>query len=104
MGLAQVLDQGLAGLVLQLLEAGSADLDWQALGLGFQLASAVSQNAEHDFAHRVQYLSVFLIPSLAGCGPGAGATGYGQPPLQAPLAGSQGTSWQPRAGSRTGRR
>ena len=104
MGLAQVLDQGLPGLVLQLLEGGSADLDRQAFGLGFQLASAVSQNAEHNLAHGVQYLSVFLVPSLAGCGLGAGATGYGQPPLQAPLAGSQGTSWQPRAGSRTGRR
>jgi hypothetical protein len=38
MGRPQVLDQGLAGLVLQLLEGRSTDVDRQGFGLGFQVA------------------------------------------------------------------
>jgi hypothetical protein len=34
MGWAEVIDQGLAGFMVQLLKGGSADLDRQAVGLG----------------------------------------------------------------------
>lgn len=51
-GWPEMLDQGLAGFVLQLLECGSADHDRQALGLGFQAAGAFAHNAEHDFSHQ----------------------------------------------------
>ncbi len=62
MGPAQVLDQGLTGLVLQLLEGGSADVDRQGFGLGFQVAGAFSQNAEHDLTHAGLSLSFRLHP------------------------------------------
>ena len=72
MGRAQVLDQGLAGLVLQLLKCGRGDADGQghscgegcAYGLGLQVAGAFSQNAEHDLSHAVG-ISFFPAPSLA---------------------------------------
>jgi hypothetical protein len=48
---SQVLDQGLTGLVLELLKRGSTDVDRQAISLGFQVAGAFSLNAEHDLAH-----------------------------------------------------
>jgi hypothetical protein len=59
MGWPQVLDQGLAGLVLQLLERRRGDADGQghscgegcAYGLGFQVAGAFSLQAEHDLSH-----------------------------------------------------
>jgi hypothetical protein len=58
-GWPQVLDQGITGLVLQLLERRRGDADGQgyscgegcAYGLGFQVAGAFSQNAEHDLTH-----------------------------------------------------
>ena len=58
-GLPQVLDQGLAGLVLQLLKSGCADANGQghscgegcAYGLGFQVTGALNLKAEHDFTH-----------------------------------------------------
>ena len=51
MGRAGVLDQGLAGLVLQVLEGWSGDADGKAFGLGFQVAGAFSKDAEHDLSH-----------------------------------------------------
>jgi hypothetical protein len=58
-GWPQVLDQGITGLVLQLLERRRGDADGQghscgegcAYGLGFQVAGAFNQNAEHDLTH-----------------------------------------------------
>jgi hypothetical protein len=44
-------DQGLTGLVLQLLERRGGDADGQGVGLGFQVAGAFSHNAEHDLSH-----------------------------------------------------
>ena len=64
MGRPHVLNQGLTGLVLQLLKSRSGDVDGQGLGLGFQMAGAFSQNAEHDFSH-VGYL--FLPSSSLAC-------------------------------------
>lgn len=60
MGPVQVLDQGLTGLVLQLLQGGSADEDGQGFGLGIQVAGAFSQNAEHDLTHAGGSLSFRL--------------------------------------------
>jgi hypothetical protein len=56
-GPAEVSDQGFAGLMLQLLQGGRTDLDWQAFGLSFQVAWAFSQNAEHDLLHARVLLS-----------------------------------------------
>jgi hypothetical protein len=50
-GRAQVLDQGLTGLVLQLIKGGSRDADGQGFGLGSQLARAFAYNAEHNLTH-----------------------------------------------------
>jgi len=63
---SQVLDQSLTGLVLQLLEGGSADVDRQAFGLSLQVAGAFSQNAEHDLTHAGVSLSFLLDPRPAG--------------------------------------
>jgi hypothetical protein len=62
-GWSHVFDQSLAGLVLQLLKCGRGDEDGQGFGLGFQVAGAFSQNAEHDFSHGG--ISFFPDPSLA---------------------------------------
>jgi len=51
MGWPHVRDQGLAGLVLQLLKRRGGDADGQGLGLGFQVAGAFSLQAEHDLSH-----------------------------------------------------
>jgi hypothetical protein len=51
MGLPHVRDQGFAGLVLQLLESWSSDVDRQGFGPGFQMAGAFSLQAEHDLSH-----------------------------------------------------
>jgi hypothetical protein len=59
-----VLDQGLTGLVLQLFKLRGSDADGQRLGLGFQVAWAFSQNAEHDLTHG-RGISFFPAPSLA---------------------------------------
>jgi len=56
MGWAQVPNQGLSGLVLQLLKSGSSDVDWQGFGPGFQMAGAFSLQAEHDLSHAVYLL------------------------------------------------
>jgi hypothetical protein len=56
MGWAQVRDQGLAGLVLQLLKAGSTDVDRQGFGPGLQMAGAFSLKAEHDLSQAVYLL------------------------------------------------
>jgi hypothetical protein len=46
-----MLNQGLAGLVLQLLEGGRTDVDRQELGLGFQTAGVFSDNVKHNLTH-----------------------------------------------------
>jgi hypothetical protein len=51
MGWAHVLNQGLTGFVLQLLQGRSADANRQALGLGLNEAGAFSLQAEHNFSH-----------------------------------------------------
>jgi hypothetical protein len=61
-GWAEVSDQGLACLVLQLLKSGSADLDRQGFGLCFQVAGAFRQNAEHNLSHARVSLSFRLHP------------------------------------------
>ena len=66
-----MVDQGLASLVLQLLQGGRGDADGQghscgegcAYGLGLQVAGAFSQNAEHDLSQGG--ISFFPAPSLA---------------------------------------
>jgi hypothetical protein len=90
MGWAHVRDQGLAGLVLQLLEGGSTDVDRQgyscgegcAYGPGFQMAGAFSLQAEHDLSHAVD---LFFTGSIFDCWAKlTGAAGYGEPLLEAP--------------------
>jgi hypothetical protein len=83
MGRPQVLDQGLASLVLQLLEGGRTDVDRQGVGLGFQVSGAFRQNVEHDLTHAGGF-SFFAAPSLACSGVLEGAAGYGEPSLRAP--------------------
>jgi hypothetical protein len=62
MGLTEMPDQGLPGLVLQLLESGSADGERQGFGLGFQVAGAFRQNAEHNLTHAGLSLAFRLHP------------------------------------------
>jgi hypothetical protein len=64
MGGSQVCDQGLTGLVLQLLKGGSTDFDRQGFGLSFQVAGAFSHNAEYNLTHDGD-LSLAPAPSLA---------------------------------------
>jgi hypothetical protein len=68
-GRPQVFDQGFSGLVLQLFQGWSADLDRQPFGLGFQVAGPFSQNAEHDLLHGRVCLSFrfHLCPAGAFC-------------------------------------
>jgi hypothetical protein len=56
-GSAEVLDQGLAGLVLKLLEAGGLDVEWMALGLADQQAGLRFAHPEEDFTHGVSLAS-----------------------------------------------
>jgi hypothetical protein len=79
MSWAHVLDQGLTGLVLQLLKGGSTDVDRQgyscgegcAYGPGFQMAGAFSLQAEHNLSHAVYLVlsaSILGLPSgYGGC-------------------------------------
>ena len=48
MGRPQMVDQGLSGLVLQLLKSWCGKADGQGFGLGFQVAGTLSLQAEHD--------------------------------------------------------
>jgi hypothetical protein len=77
MGWAHVCDQGLTGLVLQLLKGGSTDVDRQgyscgegcAYGPGFQMAGAFSLQAEHDLSHALYLLlsgSILGLPTRSG--------------------------------------
>jgi hypothetical protein len=77
MSWAHVLDQGLTGLVLQLLKGGSTDVDRQgyscgegcAYGPGFQMAGAFSLQAEHNLSHAVYLVlsgSILGLPSGSG--------------------------------------
>ena len=50
MGWPHLFDQGLTGLVLQLLQRRGSDADGQGFCLGFEVAGAFSQNAEHDLS------------------------------------------------------
>ena len=72
MGWPHVLDQGFAGLVLQLFKRRGGDADWQGLSLGFQVAWALCLQAEHDFSHtgyRLRYSSILGLPRRFGrCG------------------------------------
>jgi hypothetical protein len=77
MGWAEVIDQGLAGFMVQLLKGGSADLDRQAVGLGVKLAGPFRQNLEHNFTHQ-RYLCCFSS-FLIRCRAASGAVGYGEP-------------------------
>ena len=84
---AKVRITALSGLVLQLLKSWCGDADGQGFGLGFQLAGALSLQAEHDLTQGG--ISLLAAPSLACCGKSAGAAGYRQAALRAPaLAGS----------------
>ena len=47
----QVLDQGIAGLVLQFLQRGGSDADGLAFRQGFQPAGPIAQQLEHDLTH-----------------------------------------------------
>ena len=72
MGWAHVLNQGLAGLVLEFLEGRRADVDRQGFCPGFQVAGAFSLQAEYDFSHAGYLLlsgSIFgLFLRFCGCG------------------------------------
>ena len=59
------LDQGLTGLMLQLLEGGSRDADGQGFGLGLQLARTFAYDAEHNLTHAGVSLSFRLHPWAA---------------------------------------
>ena len=50
-GRPEMLNQGLPGLVLQLLQGGSGDLQGWDIGPGFQVAEAFNHKAEHDLSH-----------------------------------------------------
>jgi len=82
-GWAEMLNQGFSGLMLQLLKSRCGDVDGQGVGLGFQVAVAFSQNAEHNLTH-VGGISFLPEPSLACWRVLEGAPGYGEPPLRAP--------------------
>ncbi len=58
-----MIDQGFTGLVLELLKSGGTDVDWQGVGLGFQMPGAFSQYAKHDLAHAGYFL---LVGSIFG--------------------------------------
>ena len=76
MGWPQMVDQGLAGLVMQFLKGGRGDADGQghscgegcAYGLGLQVGGAFSQNAEHDLSHAGVSSSFRLHPWPAEAG------------------------------------
>jgi hypothetical protein len=65
-----MLNQGFAGLVLELLKSRGGDADGQGVGLGFQVAGAFSQNAEHNLSHAGGYLlySGTILGLLRRCG------------------------------------
>jgi hypothetical protein len=60
-----VLDQGLAGLVLQLLKRRRGDVDGQGFGLGVQLGRAFAYDAEHNLTHAGVSLSFRFHPWAA---------------------------------------
>jgi hypothetical protein len=90
MGWAQVCDQGLAGLVLQLLKGGSTDVDRQgySCGEGYPAARATRRPgrsaSRRNTTSRMRCISFFPAPLLAGCGESAGARDFGEPALGAP--------------------
>ncbi len=57
-----VLDQGLAGLVVQLLQSWSRDAEGKTLGLSLQVAEALVEDAEHNLSHAGVSLSFRLHP------------------------------------------
>lgn len=65
MGRAEVVDQRLTGLMLQLLQGGSRDAEGQGFGLGVQLTRAFAYNAEHNLTHAGVSLSFRLHPWAA---------------------------------------
>ena len=75
-------DQGLPGLMLQLLQGGSGDVEGGGIGPGFQVAGAFSHKAEHDLSHGVT--SPFTTPSLGRRGRRWRAAEYGVPSLGIP--------------------
>jgi hypothetical protein len=73
----EMFDQGLPGLVLQLLQGGSGDMESRDIGPGFQVAGAFSHKAEHDLSH--DGTSPFATPSLSRRGRRWRAAEYGVP-------------------------
>jgi hypothetical protein len=61
-----MLNQGLTGLVLQVLERRCGDEDGQGVGLGFQVAGAFSQSAQQNFAHGYLLYYTSIHQDLAG--------------------------------------
>lgn len=61
MGRPQVLDQGLAGFVLQLLVGGGSDLEGKSFRPGLQPARIFRHDAEHNLTHDLS-LSFQLHP------------------------------------------
>ena len=74
----EMLDQDLPGLVLQLLQGGSGDMESRDIGSGFQVAGAFNHKAEHDLSHGGT--SPFATPSLSCRGRRWRAAEYGVPP------------------------
>jgi hypothetical protein len=78
----EMFDQGLPGLVLQLLQGGSGDVEGRGIGPGFQVAGAFSHKAEHDLSHGGTSLS--RKPSLIRRRRRWRAAEYGVPPPDIP--------------------
>jgi hypothetical protein len=78
----EMFDQSLPGLVLQLLQGGSGDLQGRDIGLGFQVAGAFNHKAEHNLSHGGT--SPSRTPSLGRRGHRWRAAEYGVPSLGIP--------------------
>lgn len=77
-GRTQVLNQGLAGFVLKLLQGWSGDANRQGLGLGFQLSGAIAHHPKDNLAHDWG-IAPLPNPSLAVWAADGSARGYGEP-------------------------
>lgn len=77
-GRAQVLDQGLSGFMLKLLQGWSSDANRQGLGLGFQLSRGIADNPEYNLTHDWG-IALLPNPSLAVWPADGSAHGYGEP-------------------------
>jgi hypothetical protein len=78
MGWSEVVDQGLAGLMLQLLQGWGRDAERRGISPGFEVARAFRQDAEDNLAH-AGMISVVRHSSLVSANDLAGDGRYGEP-------------------------